>query len=196
MHADWFKALVDERWQELYDHGVLYKGLQLLDDYSTTYQSDFEANFTEWDIHFASGQNKTWNMSTTTPKTFIWSKYYNASDEATCKGYLSEWLNGRFTALHSLFNGQGEPVWPEPPEADASAFRKDKLVQLYTQEEWNAMYANPTDDMSVLWNQLYESKEDPDVEAYNSMYGKVEGSKPLDPEDQVDCDSWNENAAR
>lgn len=118
VHADWFKALVDKRWQELYDQGILYKLLHILDDYSTTYESDFEQNFTEWDMHF-SGNNKTWNLDTPQqiPTRFIRTKYFrDAHSEADCKEYFKEWLNGRFVELHSDFNGQGSTDWPEPPE--------------------------------------------------------------------------------
>lgn len=117
VHANWFKSLVDKRWQELYDQGILYKLLHILDDYSTTYEPDFVQNFTEWDIHF-SGNNKTWNLDTpkTSPTQFVRTKYYvTTQSEADSKGFFKEWLNGRFVELHSDFNGQGSPDWPEPP---------------------------------------------------------------------------------
>ena len=54
-------------------------------------------------------------MAMYTPMTFIRTKYINVDTEADCKEYFHEWLNGRFVALHSLFNGQGSTDWPEPP---------------------------------------------------------------------------------
>lgn len=199
VHADWFKALVDKRWQELYDQGILYKLLQMLDDYSRVYENDFIQNFTEWDLHFELGNNKTWNLDTsrTTPKRFIRANYYTeAQSEADCKEYFKEWLNNRFIQLHSEFNGQGSTDWPEPPEVDSTIFRKDKLVQAYTIESWNEAYNNPDDEMGKYWNQLYDNKEDAGVQAFNEMYQAIEKSQELSPTDEADAKAWNENAAK
>ena len=198
VHADWFKALVDKRWQELYDRGILYKLLHILDDYSESYQADFAQNFEEWNIHFQS--NRTWNVAPAySPTAFIKREQYRTVEsEADCKELLKTWLNNRFIALHTLFNGKGSTDWPEPaPEpGDASVFRKDKLVQAYTVETWNAAYNNPDDETRKFWNQLYDNKEDADVQAFNIMYAQVEKSEELNPQDKADCESWNENAAR
>lgn len=204
IHADWFKALADKRWQELYDQGILYKLLKLLDIYSENYIEDFAQNFEEWDIHFKRGHNKTWNVATDNPRTFVKTEYYRADSEADCKALLKAWVNERFVALHSLFNGQGSTDWPEPPAPDpgkaGQIFRKDKLVQIYTVETWNEMYKNAAtqaDELTKLWNLLYTNPSNAAVILYNKMYAAVASGKKLtDPELQADLEAWNANAAR
>ena len=113
--ADWFKELVDKRWQELYDNYFMCKCFILLDDYSETYEKEFKKNFTEWDIVW--NNNKTWNLDLPDkkPTNFVKDEYTEVENENDCKILLSSWLNNRFITLHSLFNGQGSTDWPEPP---------------------------------------------------------------------------------
>ena len=114
--TDWFKALVDQRWQELYDNYVFSKVLKMQEAYATKYASDFAKNYAEWSIHYTT--NTTWNVYNSQGKLVVPNDillYPAVNTEAEHKEIVSYWLDTRFATLHTLFNGQGSTDWPEEP---------------------------------------------------------------------------------
>lgn len=201
--ADWFKDLLKQRWQELYDSHLFSKCLNMLEDYARTYEADFALNYQKYNIRW---EDEPTGMSNPKVAASIRPEFYEGVEtQRDTETLLSNWINTRFQALHEVLEGQGSTNWPQPPippepTTDPTIFRKDKLVKAFTQEEWNEKYnnaASQADELTKLWNQLYAHPSNAAVIMYNKMYAAVAAGKKLtDPELQADLKAWNANAAR
>lgn len=74
-------------------------------------------------------------------------------------------------------------------------FRKDWIVQNYTQEEWNEMYetagTDSTEDV-IDFNEIYDDPEAEENVEFNEMYEKVNNGEYKQDQDMKDeVDAWN-----
>jgi len=129
-NAEWFRNLVKQKWQALWESAFCRKCINMLEKYSNDLLYDFEFNFREWDIGWAWNANKTWNLEPKPliimgiayvtgvhPITNIRSIHWSMATEVDAKDFLVDWLTARFWSLNSIFEGQSnsfvEPL-PDP----------------------------------------------------------------------------------
>ena len=78
--------------------------------------------------------------------------------------------------------------------------RRDQIAKNYSQEEWNQLYQNASeeaDELTKLWNMLYNQPSNAAVLLYNKMYEAVANGKKLtDPDLAAEIAAWNASAGK
>ncbi len=94
MNASWFRDRVKARWKDVVDNGVFQEGFALINDYASTYATDYTANFAKWTNTIGPGHEAGFELSQTVR---------NYTTHTQVKTYFYNWLHTRLNYLTKEF---------------------------------------------------------------------------------------------
>ena len=189
--AGWFVRLLKQRFQELQANNIFNKCLEMLADYSTTYESDFAQNYTKYNIRWE-GDLDGWvnNGNPATIGTLNASYYRQINTEAEAKELLSTWFTQRIAALPNAFiyqedqpviEGFAAPVitftFSNPFTCEDALF--DNFIDWYTQTSENT--ARPRANGTITLSDCPEEFIMQDIEADIKVRGNYTASYSKKP---------------